>query len=99
MRKVFQAIPLSLAIAIVSIAAQQPSNEPKTKPQEQKAKCPMHNAHSRMSERGEQGMGFSQTTTTHHFLLKSDGGTIQVEANSPDDNGNRDNIRMHLTHI
>ena len=44
-------------------------------------------------------MGFSQTTTTHHFLLKSEGGAIQVEANSTDDTGNRDSIRMHLTHI
>jgi hypothetical protein len=50
-----------------------------------------------LAERGEKGMGFSQTTTTHHFLMKSDGGVIQVEANDSTDTTNRDNIRMHLT--
>ncbi|HYL47476.1 MAG TPA: hypothetical protein VEU52_10650 [Candidatus Limnocylindrales bacterium] len=44
-------------------------------------------------------MGFSQTTTTHHFYLKKDGGVIQVEANSPDDLAAQDHIRMHLQHI
>jgi hypothetical protein len=48
---------------------------------------------------GEKGMGFSQTTTTHHFLLSADGGVIQVEANDPTDTATRDDIRMHLTHI
>jgi hypothetical protein len=55
--------------------------------------------HAKMNERGEKGMGFSQTTTTHHFLLKPDGGVIQVEVKDPSDTTNRDNIRMHLTHI
>lgn len=59
----------------------------------------MHDAHSKMNERGEKGMGFSQTTTTHHFLLKPDGGVIQVETNDPRDIGARDAIRVHLTHI
>jgi hypothetical protein len=66
----------------------------------------MHKAHahedstsSAMNDRGEKGMGFSQTTTTHHFLLSTDGGVIQVEANHPTDTATRDNIRMHLTHI
>lgn len=52
-----------------------------------------------MNERGEHAMGFSQNTTTHHFLLKPDGGVIQVEANDPKDTASRDNIRMHLGHI
>lgn len=59
----------------------------------------MHDAHSQVNERGEKGMGFSQTATTHHFLLKQDGGVIQVEANDKKDETNRDNIRMHLGHI
>jgi hypothetical protein len=63
------------------------------------ATCPMHDAHAKMNERGEKGMGFSQTATTHHFLLKSNGGVIQVEANDPADTANRDMIRMHLAHI
>ncbi|HTQ11524.1 MAG TPA: hypothetical protein VMI31_15790 [Fimbriimonadaceae bacterium] len=52
-----------------------------------------------MNARGEKGMGFSQTATTHHFFLKPDGGIIQVEANDPKDSASRDSIRMHLTHI
>jgi hypothetical protein len=55
--------------------------------------------HDAMNHRGEKGMGFSQAETTHHFLLTSDGGAIQVEANGPDDATNRDNIKMHLRHI
>jgi hypothetical protein len=52
-----------------------------------------------MNHRGEQGMGFSQTTTAHHFLLRPDGGAIQVEANDPADVDARAEIRMHLQHI
>jgi hypothetical protein len=59
----------------------------------------MHDAHSKMNQRGEKTMGFSQTATTHHFFLKPDGGVIQVEANDPEDKPNRDEIRMHLSHI
>jgi hypothetical protein len=52
-----------------------------------------------MMHRGEMGMGFSQTATTHHFLLKPDGGVIQVEANGPSDADSLASIRMHLHHI
>ena len=60
---------------------------------------PAHDMHSGMDERGEKGMGFSQTATTHHFLLLPTGGAIQVEANDPNDKESRDDIRMHLHHI
>jgi hypothetical protein len=52
-----------------------------------------------MNERGEKGMGFSQTATTHHFLLNPNGGVIQVEAKGAADATNRNEIRMHLEHI
>jgi hypothetical protein len=55
--------------------------------------------HEAMMERGEKGMGFSQAKTSHHFLLKSDGGVIAVAANDPKDAATRDQIRMHLSHI
>jgi hypothetical protein len=55
--------------------------------------------HAAMMGRGEQGMGFSQSATTHHFLLKPDGGIIAVSAKDPKDAGSRDQIRMHLSHI
>lgn len=44
-------------------------------------------------------MGFDQTTTTHHFLLRPDGGMIQIIANSAGDKHAIDQIRMHLEHI
>jgi hypothetical protein len=69
--------------------------------------CPMHEQHQAnssqhdhaMNQRGDQGMGFAQDKTTHHFLLSNDGGVIQVTANSADDQASIDQIRMHLKHI
>jgi hypothetical protein len=55
--------------------------------------------HHAMDERGNQGMGFAQDQTTHHFLLRKDGGVIQVAANSGDDKSSIAHIRMHLEHI
>ncbi|MGZ4889065.1 MAG: hypothetical protein ACXWBH_07785 [Candidatus Angelobacter sp.] len=52
-----------------------------------------------MKKRGDQGMGFAQDKTTHHFLLRKDGGAIQVTANSADDKASREEIEMHLHHI
>jgi len=80
---------LLLALSVASRSTQNP------KPED----CPMHPAHTQMNERGEKGMGFSQTATTHHFYLNESGGSIQVEANDSTDLTNRDNIRMHLRHI
>ena len=52
-----------------------------------------------MWTRGEHAMGFSQTETAHHFLLKRDGGVIAVSANDAKDSTSRDRIRAHLHHI
>lgn len=52
-----------------------------------------------MQGRGDEGMGFSQAKTTHHFILAKDGGVISVEANDGKDTASRDQIRMHLAHI
>jgi len=84
---------LILLIALGVVSAQ--SNQ---KP-ESKTECPMRDAHTKMNERGEKDMGFSQSATTHHFLLNSNGGIIQVETKNPTDATNRNEIRMHLGHI
>ena len=55
--------------------------------------------HAEMEKRGDQGMGFSQAKTTHHFLLALDGGSIEVEANDSLDQASRNQIRQHLTQI
>jgi hypothetical protein len=58
-----------------------------------------HKCAMQMQSRGDAAMGFSQTKTTHHFILMKDGGMIRVEANDPKDAESRDEIRMHLAHI
>ena len=55
--------------------------------------------HTAMEHRGQQGMGFDQQTTTHHFLLAKDGGSIQVTANSANDAAAVSQIHAHLKHI
>jgi len=71
--------------------------------------CPMHAQHAKQSQshyddvkhRGEahQGMGFSQTATTHHFTLTNSGGMIQVTANDPKDEQSIAQVQEHLVHI
>ncbi len=46
-----------------------------------------------------EGMGFSQTQTTHHFILTPTGGYIQVTANSPGDHETIAQIQNHFSHI
>jgi hypothetical protein len=52
-----------------------------------------------MKKRGNAAMGFDQEKTTHHFLLRPDGGAIQVESNDTADTTSRDQIRAHLKEI
>ena len=44
-------------------------------------------------------MGFEQAKTTHHFLLKPDGGAIQVQADDPQDTVSLGQIRKHFQRI
>lgn len=104
MREIFATAILCFAIS--AAPGQAPHAAQNGKPKDPHPNCPMHKAHahndstsSGMNERGEEGMGFSQTATTHHFLLNADGGVIQVEANDSKDTTSRDNIRMHLAHV
>jgi hypothetical protein len=60
---------------------------------------PDHSKHAEMNKRGDQGMGFAQDKITHHFLLRKDGGVIQVTANSANDKTSTEEIQMHLHHI
>jgi len=69
-----------------------------------KVECPMHESatdqHSAgVDIRGDHAMGFSHENTKHRFELLSDGGTIEVAANSEMDVATREQIRQHLTHI
>ena len=52
-----------------------------------------------VDKRGDEAMGFSHQATTHHFLLRKDGGAIEVTANDPGDEVTVTRIRTHLRHI
>jgi hypothetical protein len=56
-------------------------------------------AEEEMNKRGDHVMGFDHTKTTHHFLLKEWGGSIEVTANNSGDVESSEQIRMHLKHI
>ncbi|HTP68207.1 MAG TPA: hypothetical protein VMJ35_04825 [Dongiaceae bacterium] len=91
-----------LAVVALLLGAGAAAQQPQTKtPAEtsQDSGGPAEHDHAKMMERGEKGMAFSQTATTHHFLLKSNGGVIQVTVNDPKDTAKRDEIRMHLQPI
>ena len=60
----------------------------------------MHASHQAVVQsHGDQAMGFPHEKTTHHFRILSDGGSIEVTANDPNDKTNRTAIRSHLMHI
>jgi hypothetical protein len=83
---------LILAIAtLVVVYAQQPKQDSTSKMPDM--------ADEQMNKRGDQIMGFDHTKTTHHFLLRESGGSIEVTANSADDAESSAQIRMHLKHI
>lgn len=83
---------LAVALATVSMAFAQ---QPQTADQHQSK----HESMEAMNDRGDKVMGFDHLKTTHHFLLKSDGGLIKIDANDANDKESRDQIRAHLRHI
>lgn len=97
-------LTIIVLLAALSCAAQET-----TQPEHDMANCPMHERHQAagdkhfegVQQRGEahEGMGFSQTETTHHFILTSDGGYIQVTANDPKDSASIEQIQGHFQHI
>jgi hypothetical protein len=87
-------LTVGLAVFIVN-AQQQEKKSPPTPPMTGMSDM----QDQKMNERGDHVMGFDHTKTTHHFRLLSDGGSIEVAANSLQDTESRDQIRMHLGHI
>ena len=80
-----------ISLAGLAVAAQAQSGAPAAEQD--------HAKNQAMEHRGNQGMGFDQQKTTHHFLLRRDGGAIQVTAKSAGDKESLEEIRMHLQHI
>jgi hypothetical protein len=97
-------IPIAAILLVIGAAATiHLRAQKKQEPEKQTADCPMMKKHAHdmagMNARGDQGMGFSQDKTKHHFYLTKTGGIIQVEANNEKDMTSRDQIRGHLGHI
>src|SRR5450759_2425616 len=96
--KIYLMIALCFAcvVAVSSYIAvgQQQQQQPQPSPESMKGMDM-----GEMNKRGDRLMCFDHDKTTHHFRLLPDGGFIQVEANDAQDIANRDQIRMHLSHI
>ena len=67
---------------------------------EDHSSCPYHSGHhAQVDQRGDQVMGFDHTRTTHHLLLKVDGGVIVADALDPKDQSSIEQIRKHFVEI
>jgi hypothetical protein len=62
-------------------------------------KAPKSEHQQHVDKSGDRVMGFSHEKTTHHFLLDTQGGVIEVSANDAKDTSSRDQIQKHLGHI
>jgi hypothetical protein len=105
-RQYFTLTLLILSMFAVAKAEQKATSCPmheqhqKDKPQAGPDSAHNHSSHFEgVNKRGDEGMGFDHLKTAHHFRLLSDGGSIEVEANSSSDTGSRDRIRAHLKQI
>ena len=99
-----------MAVALLACGSATAGTQEPKKETKDAAQCPLHEQHMKerqaaaehdhaaMNRRGEdaRGMGFSQTETTHHFLLTKSGGVIQVEVNDAKNTALRETVRKHL---
>ena len=93
----------TLAVFVATTATAQHAQHQQKQTDKAKPEQKEHSGHDQhfegVNERGDKVMGFSHDKTTHHFLLKADGGVIEVNANAANDTAGRDQIRTHLNHI
>ena len=91
------------ALAVILYAQTKPGSRPmmdhENCPMMKKADHASMNHYEMVKQNGEKEMGFSQTATTHHFILLNDGGAIRIDVNEAADAGNKENIRSHLKEI
>lgn len=87
--------------ALILIASLIPSQDTgaSAKPPQGETKAQAGAHQHEVNKNGDQAMGFSHQKTTHHFLLKTDGGVIVVDANAAEDAESRGQIQSHLGHI
>ena len=98
---------LSLALIVglglfFRTATAQTGSQPQQDPHDPSA---MHNMemgerhYDQVNKRGDVAMGFSHMKTRHHFRLSPSGGSIEVQADDPNDTASRDQIRRHLEQL
>jgi hypothetical protein len=85
-----------LPIVVVALLAQHSAMPPGMTHEEHLAQIEKEKT---LKARGAIAMGFDQNSTTHHFMLTGDGGTIDVGVNDAFDTVGRDAIRSHLRTI
>ena len=89
-----------MVVALVFLASMAAAAEAQT---HNHASCPMAAGHkARAAEVDRQhgaATGLDNATTGHHFLLRNDGGEIQMGASDPSDTVSRDGAREHLQAI
>jgi len=83
------ALVAALALCASFVATPAPAGEPDS----------TNHHHHGVNVRGDRAMGFSHAATTHHFILRADGGVIQVTANDEADTASQSMIHAHLAHI
>lgn len=100
------AIPIAVACFMLAAYAQDANPKDVNAKDDSMRDCPMHKQHTAaqthhatVEKHGDQAMGFPHGQTTHHFLIRPDGGAIEVTANDPADNANTVAIRTHLSQI
>ena len=99
-RHAFAAVLMVGAFSVSGAAAQ--SQTPPQQPQHEHSMqdMDMHDMHHQeVNRHGDMAMGFSHMKTTHHFRLSASGGSIEVQANDPNDTASRDQIQQHLKQL
>jgi hypothetical protein len=98
-------VSVLLAVSSALAAAPAPSGRPLTEGNAAShADCPLaeesgHRHDPALEGRGDEGMGFPQAKTTHHFRLRADGGAIEVTVRDAKDAEDIGRIRAHLAHV
>ncbi|HEX5234601.1 MAG TPA: hypothetical protein VFW25_04645 [Silvibacterium sp.] len=98
--------PLSVTLSTIGVLYLALSlNAQDTRNEDARQNCAMHKEHAADSHHGvvehhgDEAMGFSHKTTTHHFHMSTEGGAIEVTTNNPSDKTDTAAIRSHLSHI
>jgi len=97
MKPAISAVLISTLIALPGFAGENDEKQ-----------CPLHEQHRKQSgaksgedlvQRGDRVMGFAEARTTHHFVIRKNGGAIEVTADDPEDAESVASIRTHLQDI